>query len=153
MRNRALTGAAFAAALSGLITLEGMRTTAYLDIVGVPTICAGTTRGVKLGDVKTPEQCWTIAAAEYREYEKFVIDNVKVPLNANQQSALTWFTINVGKTGFYDSTARRQINAGNYTAGCQAMGMWNKVTINGQKVVSKGLTNRRNAEIAQCLRP
>ncbi|UVN13199.1 endolysin [Pseudomonas phage vB_PaeP_FBPa6] len=31
--------------------------------------------------------------------------------------------------------------------------MWNKVTINGQKVVSKGLVNRRNAEIKQCLEP
>lgn len=144
---------AFSAALAGLISLEGMELTAYRDIVGVPTICAGTTRGVKMGDTKTVQQCWTIAAAEFREYEKTVIDGITVPLNTNQQAALTWFTVNVGKYGFMDSTARRRFNAGDYVGGCQAMGMWNKVTINGRKVVSKGLQNRRQAEIDLCLKP
>lgn len=153
MRNKPLVGAAFAAALSGLVALERMELIAYKDIVGVPTICAGTTRGVKMGDTKTKEQCWSIAEKEYREYEKVVIDTIKVPLNPNQQAALTWFTVNVGKYGFMDSTATARFNRGDYTGGCQALGMWNKVTINGKKVVSKGLVNRRNAEIKLCLKP
>ena len=153
MRNKALAGAAFSAALAGLISLEGMELTAYKDIVGVPTICAGTTRGVKMGDTKTAEQCWTIAAAEYREYEKTVIDNVKVSLNPNQQAALTWFTVNVGKYGFIGSTSLREFNRGDYAAGCKALRMWNKVTVNGRKVVSKGLDNRRKAEEALCVKP
>lgn len=36
---------------------EGLRTRAYPDMVGVPTVCFGETRGVKLGDVYTVEQC------------------------------------------------------------------------------------------------
>lgn len=153
MRNKALAGVAFSAALAGLISLEGMELTAYKDIVGVPTICAGTTRGVKMGDTKTAEQCWTIAASEYREFEKTVIDNIKVPLNANQQTALTWFCVNVGKSGCTNSTAFREINAWNYVRGCNALRMWNKVTVNGRKVVSKGLDNRRKAEESLCLKP
>src|SRR5690606_2252077 len=111
MRNKALIGYAFTAALSGLVALEGMRTSTYLDSVGVPTICAGTTKGVKLGDTKTVEQCWTIAEAEYREYEKVVIDNIKVPLRANEQVALTYFCVNVGKYGCKGSTTFREFNA------------------------------------------
>ena len=151
MRNKALFGAAFTAALGGLVSLEGMRTTAYLDIVGVPTICAGTTRGVKLGDTKTKEQCWSIAAAEFREYEKVVIDNIKVPLKPNVQASAVWFCINVGKNGCTNSTAFRLFNEGKIAEGCHAYRMWNKVTVNGRKVVSRGLDNRRKAEEAVCL--
>lgn len=153
MRNKALTGAAFAAALSGLVTLEGMRTTAYLDVVGVPTICAGTTRGVKLGDTKTEAQCWTLAAAEFREYEQTVIDNIKVKLKPNEQAALVFFCVNVGKNGCKGSTTFREFNAGNSEKGCRALRMWNKGTVNGRKVVIKGLDNRRAAEEALCLNP
>lgn len=151
MRNKPLLGAAFAAALGGLVSLEGMRTTAYLDIVGVPTICAGTTRGVQLGDTKTKDQCWSIAAAEFREYERVVIANIKVPLKPNEQAALVWFCVNVGKYGCVGSTTFREFNAGNSVEGCHALRMWNKVTINGKKVVSKGIDNRRKAEENLCL--
>lgn len=153
LRNKSLVGAAFSAALAGLITLEGMELTAYRDIVGVPTICAGTTRGVKMGDTKTPEQCWSIAAAEFKEYEQFVLSKVRVPLNPNQQTSLVWFTINVGKYGFADSTTLRELNARNYTRACNAIPMWDKVTVNGKKVVSKGLQNRRKVERDLCLKP
>lgn len=80
MRNKALAGAAFSAALAGLISLEGMELTAYKDIVGVPTICAGTTRGVKMGDTKTAEQCWTVAASEYRSSRRLLSTTSKCPL-------------------------------------------------------------------------
>ena len=32
---------------------EGRKNHAYLDVAGVPTVCDGFTRGVKLGDYKT----------------------------------------------------------------------------------------------------
>jgi lysozyme len=153
MRNKALLGAAFTAALSGLVTLEGMRTTAYLDVVGVPTICAGTTRGVKLGDTKTLAQCWTLAEAEFREYEKVVLDNIVVPIQPNVQAALVFFCVNVGKAGCKGSTTFRKINAGDTVGGCHALRMWNKGTIKGKKVVIPGLDNRRKAEESLCLNP
>lgn len=153
MRNKSLIGAAFAAALSGLVALEGMKTTAYRDIVGVPTICAGTTDGVRMGDTKTLAQCWSIAEAEFRSYEKVVIDTIKVPLNPNQQTALTWLAVNIGRYGFKDSTVAARFNRGDYVGGCHAIRMWNKVTVNGRKVFSKGLDNRRETEESLCLKP
>ena len=153
MRNRLLSGAALVAAITGLYQLEGVETQAYRDIAGVPTICAGTTLGVKMGDRATPQQCWDMTVIDYRKHEKAVLGNIKVPLNINQHMALSFFCYNVGVYACKSSTAFRQINAGNYTAGCQAMGLFNKITVNGKKVVSKGLTNRRNSEIALCLKP
>ena len=151
MRNKPVVGAALAAALAGLISLEGMRTTAYLDVIGVPTICAGSTKGVKLGDKKTPEQCWQVTEEEYKEYEQTVLKAIRVKIDANVQIALTYFCVNVGKAGCTSSTAFREINAGNLVAGCKALRMWNKGTVNGKKVVIPGLDNRRAAEERLCL--
>lgn len=151
MRNKAIVGAALAAAIGGLYSLEGLKLNAYLDIAGVPTICAGTTSGVKMGQKATPQQCWDMTVRDYQLHEKAVLKGITVPLNVNQQTALTFFCYNVGIAACMDSTAFRQINAGNYIAGCQAMALFNKVTVKGKKVVAKGLVNRRAAEVKQCL--
>lgn len=153
MRNKAIGGAALAAAIAGLIGLEGMSLPAYRDIAGVPTICAGSTLGVKMGDRATPQQCWEMTVRDYQKHEKAVLRGITVPLNVNQQVALTFFCYNVGVYACMDSTAFRKINAGDYTAGCQAMALFNKVTVNGRKVVSNGLRNRRAAEVKKCLAP
>lgn len=152
MRNTALTGSALAAAISGLFALEGVEYFAYKDIAGVPTLCAGTTLGVRMGDRATPQQCWDMTVRDFKKHELAVLDSIHVPLNVNQQTALTFFCYNIGTYGCKDSTAFKLINAGDYKAGCQAMAMWNKVTINGKKVVSKGLNNRRAAEVSLCLK-
>lgn len=47
---------------------EGLRLQAYLDIVGVPTICYGSTRGVSLGTRKTERQCEQLLRVEVAEY-------------------------------------------------------------------------------------
>lgn len=153
MRNKAIGGAALAAAIAGLYTLEGVELTAYRDIAGVPTICAGTTSGVRMGQQATPQQCWDMTVRDYQLHERAVLRGITVPLNVNQQTALTFFCYNVGVSACMDSTAFRKINAGDYRAGCQAMALFNKVTVNGRKVVSKGLVNRRAAEVKQCLLP
>lgn len=153
MRNKALVGAALAAAITGLYQLEGVKYKSYMDIAGVPTLCAGTTLGVKLGQTATPQQCWDMTVRDYQKHEKAVLAGIKVDLNVNQQVALTFFCYNVGYYGCLNSTAFRKINAGDYTAGCQAMALWNKITVNGRKVVSDGLKNRRQAEIDLCLKP
>jgi lysozyme len=153
MRNKAIGGAALAAAIAGLYQLEGLELSAYRDIAGVPTICAGTTSGVRMGDRATPQQCWDMTVRDYQLHERAVLRGISVPLNVNQQTALTFFCYNVGIAACMDSTAFRKLNAGDYRAGCQAMALFNKVTVNGRKVVSKGLVNRRAAEVRQCLLP
>jgi hypothetical protein len=47
---------------------EGMRTEAYLDLVGVPTVCYGHTRGVKLTDSYTKAECKAMLGEELLEY-------------------------------------------------------------------------------------
>jgi lysozyme len=153
MRNKAIAGAALAAAIGGLYSLEGLELTAYRDIAGVPTICAGTTLHVQMGQKATPQQCWDMTVRDYQKHEKAVLKGITVPLNVSQQTALTFFCYNVGIASCMDSTAFRKINAGDYKAGCQAMALFNKVTIDGRKVVSKGLVNRRAAEVKLCLAP
>lgn len=164
IRNKALTGAALALALGGLSMLEGTKNVAYRDIAGVPTICSGTTAGVRMGDVATPSQCYTMTLADYRRFEKVVLDNITIPLRVNEQVALTYFCYNVGEgrkataklrkiDGCITSQAFALINQGRTLEGCQAMRLWNKVTINGRKVVSEGLDNRRSSEVNLCVTP
>ena len=47
---------------------EGLETTAYRDIVGVPTVCYGETRGVKMGDAYTKDQCMDMLKVAVGEY-------------------------------------------------------------------------------------
>lgn len=42
---------------TGLIETEGLSTSAYRDPIGIPTVCVGETRGVKMGDRYTREEC------------------------------------------------------------------------------------------------
>lgn len=152
LRNRALAGTALSLALGGLVGLEGMSLPAYRDIAGVPTICAGTTAGVKMGDAATPAQCYSMTLKDYRRFEAIVLKHIDIPLNVNEQVALTYFCYNVGPV-CAQSTTFRQFNQGRTLEGCHSLGVWNKVTINGRKVVSKGLVNRRAAETELCVTP
>ncbi|OLS53907.1 glycoside hydrolase family protein, partial [Rhodovulum sulfidophilum] len=61
--------AATALALSFIGGNEGLKTEAYLDIVGVPTVCFGETRGVELGDSYTPAECLAMFAGRLAEVE------------------------------------------------------------------------------------
>lgn len=152
MKNKALMGSALALALGGLTMLEGTAPVAYKDIAGVPTICSGTTAGVRMGDTATPAQCYDMTLKDYRRFEQIVLRGITIPLNLNEQVALTYFCYNVGAV-CRDSTAFRLFNAGRTLEGCHALAMWNKVTIKGRKVVSKGLINRRAAEVKLCVTP
>lgn len=150
--NKRILGAALTLALGGLAAHEGVAYVAYRDIVGVPTICAGTTQGVKLGDKATPQQCYDMTLKDYRRFEDVVLKNITIPLRQNEQVALTYFCYNVGPA-CATSTTFRMFNQGRSLEGCLAMSLWNKVTINGRKVVSKGLVNRRAAEVELCVTP
>ena len=54
----------WALTLSLISGFEGVRQAAYLDPVGVPTVCFGHTQGVMLGDTKTLEECHDLLAEE-----------------------------------------------------------------------------------------
>ncbi len=131
---------------------EGLRLNAYLDIVGVPTICYGSTRGIKLGMRKTKSQCDALLRAEVEEYRlgwlRYVNDKAYAfYLPAERDAAYTSLAYNVGIRGAGRSTATRRLNSGNIRGGCAAIGWWNRA---GGRVV-RGLVNRRSQETKLCL--
>lgn len=121
---------------------EGLRLEAYRDVVGIPTIGYGHTKGVKMGDVCTEEQADKWLEEDAEEASRAIKRCVKVPLNENQYSALLSFTYNVGAGALERSTLLTLLNEKHYeSAGDQLM---NWVYAGGRKI--QGLINRRKAE-------
>lgn len=140
-------------ALTLIKRFEGERLSSYQDQAGIWTIGWGSTyhhdlkRRVQKGDVIDKETAlrWLkLDAAGFSDYVKRL---VKVPINQNQLDSLTSFSYNVGNNAFANSTLLRKLNQG---ASKQEVALefakWNKVTINGEKVVSDGLVRRRKLE-------
>lgn len=137
-----------------IITLfEGLKTKAYKDSVGIPTIGIGTIQypdgsKVKMGDTCTEEQAFNWLENEVNK-KVMGLDKVLegVKLNENQCSAIISLTYNIGLKGFSDSVVCKLIKANPLDPNIKdAWLSWNKVTINGKKEVNKGLMNRRKRE-------
>lgn len=131
---------------------EGVVLKAYLDIVGIPTICAGSTRGVRLGMEKTMAECLDLLereVAEYRErlHRYFTSATIKYRLPPPRDAAYTSTAFNCGVGAIGKSTATRRLNAGDVAGGCHALTWWNKA---GGRVI-RGLVNRRKREYALCM--
>jgi lysozyme len=47
---------------------EGVQLVAYKDPIGIVTVCAGETRGVKMGDRYTMAECQAMLAAALQDY-------------------------------------------------------------------------------------
>ena len=144
---RRLAAAGIAAAIPLVATFEGLRRTAYLDPVGIPTACFGATQGVRLGQSYTAEQCRDLLARDLLLANSDVDACVRVPLTENQRTALVSFTYNVGRGAFCGSTLVRKLNAGDYVGACNELPRW--VYAKGVKL--PGLEKRREQERAVCL--
>ena len=126
---------------------EGLRLTAYRDAGGVLTIGYGHTGDdVHAGLKITQEQADKLLASDLFRFERAVDEGVKVALTDNQFGALVSFTFNVGVGAFQSSTLLRKLNAGDYSAVPGELARWNKITVDGKKLVLNGLSNRRAAE-------
>jgi lysozyme len=138
-----------------LLDREGHRNEAYLDVKGVPTICAGHTSDhaypFKLGDTWSDEKCRAVYLHDRRQAVDAIERLVTVPLEPHQYTALTSFVFNIGNGAFADSTLLELLNLGLYDAVPYEMRRWNKITVNGVKVVSRGLVNRRESEVKEWL--
>ena len=167
-------GAASVVAVSAgflIAPFEGKENHAYKDIVGIATVCYGQTKGVKLGDYKTDEQCDQDLTKELTSYNQAMKRHVKVELNPYEEVAYTSFVWNVGETAFKKSTLLKKLNQGDHEGACNELLKWNKVTVSHKEVASytkrgeqcadlgkgkfsctvKGLTNRRTGENKVCL--
>lgn len=127
---------------------EGERLTAYKDVAGIWTIGVGHTGPeVKQGMTITREESRRLLAQDVQSAAKAVALGTNIPSPSPQFDALVALVFNIGAGNFATSTVRRCINEGRMADVPAAWRMWDKVTINGRRVVSPGLVNRREAEL------
>lgn len=175
-RRVGLSAAALAAvvalALPAVKQWEGRSLVAYRDIVGIPTICDGETRGVKMGDKATPIQCDAMTEATVREFEAAIRPCLPDILPTETRAAFVVTAYNIGVGAFCASSMSRRAMAGDLPGACQAIVLFNNGTFDakgaerqraqGQTCTRKadgnylctvrGLTNRRMAERDLCLK-
>lgn len=134
--------------LSVAMYYEGLKLDAYRDEAGVPTICYGHTKGVKMGDRATKAQCDTWLREDMQWAQRDVRTLVKAPIGQNQFDALTIFDFNVGTANFASSTLLRKVNAGDCWGAANEFQRWSNLRDYKTKELrfSKGLYNRRTAE-------
>lgn len=130
----------------------------YLDAVGVWTIGYGNTYYPNGRKVKQSDKPLTLAEATKlkmdiinRDFAAAVnlilADEItKGKIAQHQFDALVSLAYNIGVSAIQGSSVIRNIKAGKMTAAADSFLLWNKGTVNGRRVVLKGLTRRREAE-------
>lgn len=143
-------GASSVIAVSGAYLVEPWESTknqAYRDMVGIPTICAGYTIGVKMGDYKTDKECDKLLVKELTHFNTEMKKPVKVELPEHMEIAYTSLVWNIGIGAWNSSTLLKKLNNKEYAEACKQILRWNKAG----GVVVKGLQNRREAEYKVCM--
>ncbi|ASY62546.1 Phage lysin [Sinorhizobium sojae CCBAU 05684] len=138
-----------AAAIALVGAWEGLRTVAYRDVVGIPTVCFGETRGVKMGDRYSVDECKVMLGDALVEFEAGMRACLKNPDGLPDKVYVSFLSAsyNIGTRAFCGSSMARKANAGDLRGACDSLALWNKA---GGRVV-KGLTNRRAEERRLCL--
>lgn len=149
-----LKGAGFGAALAVVVAMaipnvrvsEGLRTEAYRDPVGIPTICFGETLGVRMGDRKTPAQCEAMLGVRLEGFLSDMRACTDVDLPAKTEAALLSFTYNLGTGVYCRNMADKRLNQGSLWQACEALSLYTRA--DGR--VLPGLVTRRAEERALC---
>lgn len=158
MNNFKKVGAGVAAALTlgaggfGLIkSWEGRENVAYRDVVGVWTICYGSTGPhVTPGLRASNTQCDQMLRADVVRFER-AVQRCSAPavLNQNQYDALVSFTYNVGERAYCNSTLSAKVRANDFAG---ASGQFTRWSYAGGTFY-RGLYNRRLSEKTLFERP
>ena len=145
--------------LSIIPVFEGLRLKMYRDPIGIPTDCFGHT-GTDVAAVNTLAQCYQKFYKDILVANAVVDSCVTVPLNPNQRSAFASFAFNVGsgrkggKDGFCilkngnQPAFLKALNRSDYSNACYGLTNW----VNAAGKPMQGLINRRNAEMALCMK-
>lgn len=144
---------ALAMATALAIPAEGLRQWAYRDPPGIPTICFGSTAGVKMGDFRTVPECKALLTKEMSGVIS-AVDACRPGLPAPVLAAFSDAAYNLGPKVACDdkrSTAARLLRAGDYAGACHQLLRWDKANILGFLVALPGLTTRRGLERDLCL--
>ena len=137
-----------AALLAFIATWEGVKHKPYLDVGGIPTVCAGHTGDDVEDKTYSPEECAAMLKRDVSEHSNGVLECIKVPIPQPSFDAFVSFAYNVGTRAFCGSTLNRKLNAGDLEGACNELPKWNKAG----GTVMRGLTRRRLAERDLCLR-
>lgn len=129
---------------------EGIKQVTYLDPVGIPTVCFGETRGVKLGQRYSPEECRSMLRGRLEEFNAGIETCITRPLTETRRVAFVSFAYNVGVGTFCSSSVARLHNQGSDEA-CNALLRYNKARKAGVLITLPGLTARRVEERELCL--
>lgn len=125
---------------------EGLRTQAYKDPVGIPTICFGETRGVRIGDTATREQCRAMLDGRLVEVSGMIDRCLVTAVPDMSYAAFLSLAYNIGPGAFCASTLVKKANAGDVAGACDEMLRWDKAG----GVALPGLTKRREIESDLC---
>lgn len=138
-------GVLLAAALV-VMPWEGYEAKPYRDIVGVMTVCYGSTTRIEQRAYSQAE-CEARLHTELGGYLQGISACIKKPMREREWAAVLSWTYNVGLGAACRSTLVRRINAGEQgPAWCAELDKW--VYAGGKRV--QGLINRRAAERAIC---
>ncbi len=132
---------------------EGLRLTAYQDKAGVWTIGYGhkilpSDRLHPYGERRTITQAEaeTFKNADMTRAASVLGQYVRVPLTENERLALASLAYNIGTGAFGGSTLVKKLNAGDKAGAAAQFAVWNKITVNGVKIVDDILVRRRARE-------
>ena len=145
-------GLGSALAISGAFIIapfEGKENKAYIDPVGIVTVCYGNTgKEAVLGNTYSEEQCLDQMATDLKEHDKQLMSVVKVPFKSDyQHAAVLSFVYNAGIGNFSSSTMLKKLNAKDYDGACQELTKW----VYAKKKMLKGLVIRRSKEYKFCM--
>jgi len=151
---KTVAGAGIGAAAAVVVALvlpmvkyhEGLRTEAYRDPVGIPTICFGETLGVRMGDRATVAECEAMLRPRLEGFLREMLACTDVPLPAKTEAAFLSFTYNLGSGVYCRNIAGNRINAGNLWGACAALSLYTRA--GGREL--PGLVRRRAEERALC---
>jgi lysozyme len=128
---------------------EGLRTTAYRDSVGVPKICSGETKNVRMGmAVSKPQREAMLLQQSTEDFAPAMERRVTRSMGDDTYAAFLSLSYNIGSGGFCKSSVVRLYNAGDRRAACHAFLKFDRA---GGRVLA-GLVRRRKAEEALCLK-
>jgi lysozyme len=129
---------------------EGFREAPYKDTNGTWTIGFGRTgpdvTGVTAPTTREAEEAWTKARLAW--YWKRIDHDVGRDLTENQAAAVLSLTYNIGLGALQRSTLWHFLQEGQPGPAAEQFLRWDKETVDGIKVSSRGLQARRRAERA-----
>jgi len=155
----AATAGFLALTTTGLLQSEDLRTKAYRDPVGIPTVCVGETKGVRMGDTHTRQECLDMLQDRIVQFDKELGRCIHVKVPEETRSAIVQWGYNVGVGAACKSTLVRKLNAGDTEGACNELPRWVYATqtskIAGKTVRKRitlpGLVTRRQHERNLCL--